>query len=475
LTSVYLLYIINLINGGYSVSRYNRWKHEEFLNMANKIHNRSKGNGTLIKRGKIYHARWVVNGKPFSKSTGTGNRQEAEAKLAEFTAPFRLGNEAETLQAMAARIEGHRAEAQKYDDETPATTIHEGWGSYLRQPNRPDTGDTTLRQYEFQYEAFAKWMEIKYPDVKELRYVTQDHADEYAAQLQNKVAASTFNKHLNLLTLVWKVLKKKAKLDENPWTEISRKRSVSKSRRELTVDELGRVCEAAEGEMRLLIAIGLYCGFRLVDAACLKWSGVDLVRGKISVVPVKTRRRAGKTVTVPIHQTLHEMLSETPRSKRSGYVMPGLAERYNIKGALSRDVAKLFNSVGIETTEKLDGKRGVAVCGFHSLRHTFVSLCAEGGVSHSVVQSLVGHGSPAMTAHYTHIGLEAAQNAVAVLPDVTRSIDCPSVTPQLRALGGHVDAVVASLEGLSVEELDTVAKEARALIRAKKGKKGGGR
>lgn len=37
------------------------------------------------------------------------------------------------------------------------------------------------------------------------------------------------------------------------------------------------------------------------------------------------------------------------------------------------------------------------------------------------VQALVGHGSPAMTQHYTHIALETAQKAVVTLPDVTHA------------------------------------------------------
>jgi integrase len=49
--------------------------------------------------------------------------------------------------------------------------------------------------------------------------------------------------------------------------------------------------------------------------------------------------------------------------------------------------------------------------GFHSLRHTYVSLQAERGIPQSTVQAIVGHGSPAMTVHYTHITDKAAEMA----------------------------------------------------------------
>jgi hypothetical protein len=57
--------------------------------------------------------------------------------------------------------------------------------------------------------------------------------------------------------------------------------------------------------------------------------------------------------------------------------------------------------------------------GFHSLRHTFVSLCRAANAPLSVVESIVGHSNPAMTRHYTHTSEAAAGAAVAALPDIT--------------------------------------------------------
>jgi len=65
-----------------------------------------------------------------------------------------------------------------------------------------------------------------------------------------------------------------------------------------------------------------------------------------------------------------------------------------------------------------NGKRAVVEVGFHSLRHTFVSLCRESNAPLAVVESIVGHSNPAMTRHYTHVGELAASRAVAALPTV---------------------------------------------------------
>jgi len=73
------------------------------------------------------------------------------------------------------------------------------------------------------------------------------------------------------------------------------------------------------------------------------------------------------------------------------------------------------------------------------------------------VQSLVGHGSPAMTAHYTHIGIKTAQNAVSVLPDVTHTTN---------TLPEHADATGAKFDGL-LSMLDTCTDEQLAKVAAK--------
>ncbi len=436
--------------------------------MAKKSGQRGKGSGTLVKRGKGWCARWMVNGRVFTRTTGESDRRKAETKLAEFTAPFRLGSEEKTLETVAARLGGVKAEIQKYEDDKPATTIMHGWQAYLDQHNRPDTGNSTLETYRFQFEAFSSWMNAEHPEAKELRQVTSEHADRYAGHLLKKISASTFNRHVNLLTLVWKVLEKTARLSCNPWKSIERKRISVHSRRELTLEELQRVCEAAQGEMRLLLALGIYCGLRLGDAACLDWGNVDMLKGVISLVPQKTARRSQKRVTLPIHRTLFTLLDNIPAKCRKGYVMPHLENRYNsFDGALAKDVARLFQSCGIVTKGKDKGaKRASADCGFHSLRHTFVSLCAAGGVSQSVVQSLVGHGSPAMTQHYTHIAIETAQNAVALLPDITHTNTLPE---HADATGAKLGAVLAILAGLAVAELQEVAKKVQELIERKAG------
>jgi integrase len=339
-------------------------------------------------------------------------------------APFTVADETAALESIAGKLEGRKAELAKWDDEQhPPSSIRQAWSDYLASPNRPDSGDSTLRQYEFQWQAFADWMNEKHADTLTVREVTKEIAEEYASSLNHgKLSPSTYNKHLNLLTLVFRVVKNKAKLTGNPWEEIQRKRLVTNSRRELTIDELRKICLAATGELRTLLALGIYCGLRLGDCVTLRWGEVDLPRAMIRRVPNKTARRNPKPVIIPIHPILMGMLSETPLNKRGEYVLPEMAALYNHRTDMVTDmVQRHFKACGITLHKPgtgKDGKRAVIEVGFHSLRHTFVSMCRESNAPLAVVESIVGHSNPAMTRHYTHVGELAAGRAIALLPSV---------------------------------------------------------
>jgi integrase len=233
---------------------------------------------------------------------------------------------------------------------------------------------------------------------------------------------------LNLLTLVFRVVKQKAKLTGNPWESpkrggnLQRKRMITNSRRELTIDELRKICQTATGELQTLLALGIYSGLRLGDCATLRWGEVDLPRAMIRRIPNKTARRNPKPVIVPIHPILRDMLAVTPLDQRREYVLPEMAALYIHRTDMVTDmVQRHFKARGITLHKPgtgTGGKRAVIEVGFHSLRHTFVSLCRESNAPLAVVESIVGHSNPSMTRHYTHVGELAAGRAVALLPSV---------------------------------------------------------
>jgi len=267
------------------------------------------------------------------------------------------------------------------------------------------------------------------------------------------VCNSTRNQAVSHLRMMWRILMEDgtARIETNVWDGIKKRREVHTRRRELTVEELGRVVSGLQGEMKVLFAVGIYTGLRLGDCAMLEWGQVDLVRQFITLAPRKTIRKNGRTVTIPIHPVLMSVLQGVVTGKRVGYVMPGCAASYRHRsGDLSKKVMHLFKKAGIETrTQGQDGPRRRALVSFHSLRHTFVSMSANAGVPLAVVQSIVGHATAEMTRHYYHESQGALISAVAALPNVVQ----PNATAEKgETVSLRVKELCAALDALNEEE-----------------------
>lgn len=402
---------------------------------------RANGTGTIERYGDHWRARWSVTAadgttKRQSKTLAATSLEEARRELAELTGNGVISREREIRRHLDA-LDGVAAERRNWENSLPALAIEDAFAAYLKSGMRPDSGARTLSDYEGYVEGLAKWLAAHRPNIRELREISQGDAEAYAADLRATRSANTFNKRVVFFRCLWRTLTdadagknpqaelpsdRPARLSCNPWEKIRKLEATPHTRREFTVEELGRIIGASDGELRLLFAIGLYTGLRLGDSALLEWGAVDLARGRISVIPRKTARHAhGKPVVIPIHATLLAMLCEIPPQERMGYVLPETAAAYMKEPSIvTNRIQRHFESCGIVTKQAQGaGRKAITLVGFHSLRHTFVSLSANAGASLALVQSIVGHSNPAMTRHYYHESENALKSTVATLPDIT--------------------------------------------------------
>ena len=378
---------------------------------------REKGMGNLQREKS---GRWTmrvgIGGKRYCRSTRTKDRDQAERVLQRFLAPFGLG-----------------------ECRLPLADV---WLEYVKSPNRNELAKATLDGKRVVWMHFAKWMEHFYLPVKDLGGITADMIAEYLACVRAEVCASTYNTRVCILREIFRVLAKKAGLEEDPWEGVRLRPDDSHSRRELTMDELRRLLEAAKkvkssscasltsgkdsasplNEWYKLMLIGIYTGLRLGDCCRLDWSQISLAQGVIQVVPRKTRRHHQRMVTIPIHPALGRVLlsgeAERIPLPHSGPVLPMIAEMYaRSRWQVSHELSRIFKAANIQTSVRLEGRhRRTPEATFHSLRHTFVSFAANAGVPLHIVQSIVGHESTAMTRHYYHENIAALKSAVAAIP-----------------------------------------------------------
>lgn len=303
--------------------------------------------------------------------------------------------------------------------------ISEAFDLYKKKPKKRNPGTPTLKHYEGYWKRFSKWLTEKHPDIQYMHEIDHPLAVQYMTHVWKRgVTERTYNGNLVFLRGTFNLLKTEAGLASNPWDGIDKQELKTVSKKMLTTEQLESVCATATGEIKTLILIGIYTGLRLGDVSTLKWSEVSLDTGNIERMPSKTKKQ-GKTITIPIHAILRKVLHDIQRRSlgNSEYVLPELANQYKKHSHyVSQQVQKVFKDAGIETTSKRDdgrGRRLSCLYGFHSFRHSFVSLCHASNVPQIAVMELVGHNSEQVHKIYQHASDELKQQAIAALPDVT--------------------------------------------------------
>ncbi len=391
-----------------------------------------KTEGRLFKRNrsKFYWADFTVDGKRFrsalrdANGARVTNKAVAQRLLEDIVNPLKLHNKAEQFRQLADTVKSFEQKtAEALDVSKPPLKIIDAWDTFINAANRPDSGDRTLSDYKGYFKAFEKWVSSQPGEITYMRDINRETAGKYAAYLTSSgKSANTFNKHSGFMKMFYRVLEDQARITENPFAKITRKKLKTESRRELTIEELYRVLNEREGDLALLLSLGTFTGLRLGDCCTLHWGEVDLVKRVIRRIPNKTASKNPKPVLIGIPAPLYDLLIKIPRKQRKGFLLPKLANIYNDvnkRPNITRKIQAHFEACDIQTqkpgTGKNTKKRAVLQVGFHSLRHTYVSLHAEGGTPQAIIQGNVGHGSPAMTRHYTHIGEIAARNVAEVL------------------------------------------------------------
>lgn len=307
-------------------------------------------------------------------------------------------------------------------DNAARMSLDDAWSAWTSSPGR-SPAETTQAVYEAIWRRFKAWAARQSPPKTYLDEFGAAAAETYAADLlAAHLSPRTYNAHLSFLASIFHTLRNRAGLAENIWRDIPRAQGAPRGRRELTPQELVTIITRAPQDLQTLFLIGAYTGMRLGDACTLKWESVVFDQGVIDYEPRKTARK-GKRIRVPLSRYLAAWLRKLEQQPQtSAYVLPDLASAYHAdRSQVSKRIQAHFTTTcGIATTEAKDGKqkRARAACrvGFHSLRHSFVSLCAANRVPQVAVMEMVGHGSPAMTRLYSHAGDEQKKDAIDRLP-----------------------------------------------------------
>ena len=419
---------------------------------AGTVYQTSK-NGTYYYRYQVQKARKCV-------SLGTSNQEEAIRKAKALLPTVRANN----LEVIATHVKV----ARKLAAQTRSLPLTQIWETYVNHPDR--ALPATVRKQLCYKAALAQFLRFMEGKATLISQITDAHVIKFADYLRTtQISVATHNRKINQLRKICATLQEYRE-GNNPFAlkilmRKSREEQDTAVRRIAFTREQEEQIQAVlddpkyrilnKNEIKVVFYTGMFTGQRLKDCALLQWQNVDLEHQRILVKQFKT----GKEVSIPIAPALFQVLLEAKERKVDAYVNPNVAARYKQTdkrgkcigdGLVNIDVMRVIRWIGVETSVAVEGrKKKTTVLGFHSLRHSFASFCAEAGVPKAVVVSILGANSEIVDQFYTHVGEDAQRAAIEAIAGTSAS------TPS-----GKIKRALEFIESIPrpSEDLLTVAK-----------------
>ena len=231
------------------------------------------------------------------------------------------------------------------------------------------------------FSRFVREVSVKYFDE-----VTPELALAY---LHDRFQGKTFNNNKTALNSVFRLLLVDAGMKQSPFSVIPNRRFDSEHQRPFTDDEFTRIYQSAPEPWKSASLIAWYTGLRQKDVFLLRWDQID--GDVITTTPSKTAR-FGRSVQIPVHPQLAEVLRKIPHSdERVLGAWP-----YNPNSiSFRRAFGEILKRLGIE-----DNIHGIV--NFNSFRDSFVTRCDAAGIPRHAIRGIVGHTEDDTTDLYSH-------------------------------------------------------------------------
>lgn len=349
-------------------------------------------------------------------------------------------------------------------------TLDSAFAIFESKPGRRQCGEKQLAAKRTYWNDFCAFMHATHPEIVMLDKVGRSQAEEYISHLkkngrfvseisngskgsyktQRALSNSTINVYHKVLRSVFARLKEDAGLLTNPFDFDMLERK-SETREAFSLEELTLINENLTPFIRPLFLIGLYTGMSEGDICLLKWS--EIKDGWIA----RQRKKTKVSLAIPMLQPLRKLI-EAQRliSGNEEYVLPEHARMYlNNPSGISYRFKKFLRRLNIQNVAQSEGRsRAVSKKDVHSLRHTFAYLAGCCGIPLPIVQSILGHMSPEMTAHYQEHATRAEKERFLKQMGRALGTSIPSLETAESTL---YEKVLTQLRGLSDAQLKLVS------------------
>ena len=248
---------------------------------------------------------------------------------------------------------------------------------------------------------------LEYFKGKRLDDISVREVQTYHIAISQKLASSTANRHLMLLSMIFATALKWQVVPEtcNPTAGVKQFKENLKHLPQLKQADIAPLFKAmAEDPNQLAVScikVMLLTGARRSEAQGMLWSALDLAAG----IWVIEKTKSGNTHVVQLNDAALAVLAAVPRTA-SPYVFPGHVD----KNKPLHNPCKAF--------DRCLTKAGLPHMRLHSLRHAFCSFAVASGASLYAVQNLVGHANVSTTTRYAAFDNQALRKATQLVSSV---------------------------------------------------------
>ncbi|NGX26160.1 MAG: Tyrosine recombinase XerC [Chlamydiae bacterium] len=212
---------------------------------------------------------------------------------------------------------------------------------------------------------------------------------------------STCNRYLATLSHLMSICEKQWEwIADHPVKRVSREKEPRERTRFLTKEErrrlLGECKESQNPYLFTFVVLLLSTGCRYNEARCLKWTDVDLFKGRVTI----TISKNSDMRSIPIRGLALELLKKLSSDSSSiGFVFPSVQKNRPL------DLRRAFRTAIRKAN--LKSFRG------HDTRHSYATEMLAQGLSLGEIGILLGHRSVQVTKKYCHLIESRSIEAVA--------------------------------------------------------------
>ena len=296
----------------------------------------------------------------------------------------------------------HNGKAKMFKNINGNMTLKSLCNIYLQhQQAKAASAEITIRHHADQISCLKKFMSF-IGQHRKIDEISTLNLQNYKRKLKRAYnSAHRMNLHISIMKAMFHWAKKNDILDYIPNIDaISCVKIIHKHRHVFTSEEIHRLFDFADVQMKAMIWLGLNCGFGCTDCAELKWSDLDLVNGRVKLARGKT----GVSRDLPLWPETIQSLENIPKSGKLVFSTPKDKPLIRTTYHINEDGSSKYSNSNLVTSRfcKLMKKAGVQApkgTGFYTLRRTAATVAARSGDPFAV-QRLLGHANLKMATIY---------------------------------------------------------------------------